>query len=191
MSIPDLILKTKQGLRLPGEPDILPGSDMELTVTAAALPFTMNFQRLDNWCWAAVAESISLFYDASSTWTQCSFANVEFNRDDCCPDNPACDAQWHLERALSSSGNLAQPLTGVISFQQVCGQISINRPLACRIQWQNGSGHFVVIYAADINDPEQWLEIADSMYEHSSYPYNQFRNSYRGSGRWTHSYFTN
>jgi hypothetical protein len=187
MSIPNLILKTKRGLRLPNELDIL--RDIELA--AAVLQFTMNFQRLDNWCWAAVAESISSFYDSTSNWTQCSFANVEFNRDDCCPDNPACDAQWYLERALSRSGNLAQLLPGVTSFQNVCDQISINRPLACRIRWQNGGGHSVVIYGADLGDPEQWLEIADSMYGNSSYPYNQFRNSYRGSGRWTHSYFTN
>ncbi len=186
MSLPNLILKTKHNIKLPKPSDISLKEEMSIN----GLQFVMNLQRLDNWCWAAVTESISLFYIPTSNWTQCSLANIEFDRDDCCPDNSVCDRQWYLQNSLSRSENLADFLTGNLAFQNIAQQISNGHPVACRIGWQNGGGHFIVIYGINQNDPNQWLEIADPMYGNSNYPYDQFRNSYRGSGKWTHSYLT-
>ena len=53
-------------------------------INSVTLPFTMQVQTQSNWCWAATATSVSLFYTSSSTWTQCTVANGELNLTDCC-----------------------------------------------------------------------------------------------------------
>src|SRR5579863_7669733 len=41
-------------------------------------------QQQTEWCWSATSTSISHFYNAASTWTQCSLVNNAFNQTTCC-----------------------------------------------------------------------------------------------------------
>lgn len=37
--------------------------------------FSMQHQQQSNWCWAATATSVALFYQPASGWTQCQVAS--------------------------------------------------------------------------------------------------------------------
>src|SRR5262249_49866891 len=62
------------------------------------LHFTMQHQEQTQWCWSATATSVSQYYNAASTWTQCSLVNAELGRTDCCsaPSSNDCNQPWTL-----------------------------------------------------------------------------------------------
>src|SRR5688572_7905789 len=71
--------------------------------TSNELPFQVEPQMQTQWCWAAVASSISKFYDSASAWTQCSVANAQLAKNVCCDPQAAqgeCNKQSRLDQAL-------------------------------------------------------------------------------------------
>jgi hypothetical protein len=40
----------------------------------------MQYQLMKEWCWIAVTTSVSKFYNAASTWTQCSVLTAQLNK---------------------------------------------------------------------------------------------------------------
>ncbi|SKC45873.1 papain-like cysteine protease family protein [Ohtaekwangia koreensis] len=126
------------------------------------LTFTIQKQAALNLCWAAVASSVSKFYDPSSTFTQCKLANQAFKRDDCCTDLTKCDAPFSLDEPLKYTGNFVSMHGGAPSFDLIKQQITNGRLVCVRIEWRSGDGHFVVIHGfhdngtIDVQDP--WPE---------------------------------
>lgn len=159
------------------------------------LSFTGQAQIQTEWCWSAVSVSISLFYNSGSGWTQCTMANQELGQTTCCQDGstPQCDQPWYLDRALKRSGNLNGVSSGTASFAQVVAAVNQNRALGVRIGWAGGGGHFVTVAGYDDSDPaNQLVYVADPAPGTAPawVAYNTLRNSYQGSGTWTHSYET-
>src|SRR5204862_8275584 len=68
---------------------------------AGFLTFAMQPQEDNNWCWAAVAASTWVFYNAGgTTWSQqCDVASAELSLT-CCPakSNPSCDVPYYLNK---------------------------------------------------------------------------------------------
>jgi len=157
----------------------------------AGLGFCMQDQTQTQWCWAATAVGMSLFYNPSSTWTQCSLVNRELGQTTCCQDGSSavCNRPWYLQNALQTTGNLVQWVAGAASFADVQQEINAKRPLAARIGWSGGGGHFVVLDGYDTT-AGQYLSVQDPWYGHSTYSYLAFQTAYQGSGEWTHSYYT-
>lgn len=188
MSLPKLLRTTKQKLK--------PSATLSLTgggpTAAATLPFNQQTQEQDQWCWSAVTVSVSRHYDASSSWTQCSLVNTELNRGDCCWDGSGsdCNKPWTLDRPLSRTDNLDRMQGSSAPFSDLIVEIDQSRPLACRIGWFSGGGHFVVLHGYSDSDQGSWVTVADPFYGPSTYVYDVFRSSYRSSGSWTHSYYT-
>jgi hypothetical protein len=170
--------------------------------TAAVSPgsesvnFVMQSQLQDNWCWAATAASISLFYDSASAWTQCLLANRILPRplgEDCCVDGAvsACDVPWYLDRALGATVNLLDVRSGTVTFSDLTGLIRTGNPLGARIGWTGGGGHFVVLHGwKKTAAGDEFVEVADPNYGSSTVVYGDFVTAYRSTGRWTHSYWT-
>jgi len=156
-----------------------------------AITFHMQTQLQTEWCWAAVTASVSQYYLAMSTWTQCSMVNDQLTQTTCCVNgsSPACNQPYFLDLSLTRSGNLAAFAAGAASMAQVQAEINANRPLGVRIGWpNNGGGHFVIIEGySTAND----LDIQDPWFGQSTVDYNHFQTSYQGTGAWTHSYWTN
>lgn len=153
----------------------------------------MQQQSLDNWCWAANAASIANFYDQAPTWTQCGVACDTLLRSDCCiPANPnPCNKPWYLESALTSTKNLAAPLSpSPLNQSQITAQIDAGLVIGARIGWSGGGGHFVTIYGYNSTDAAFYLYIADPYYGNSIVILDNFTTNYQGAGTWTHSYFT-
>lgn len=154
------------------------------------LDFTMQHQQQTNWCWAAVATSVSLFYDPASTWTQCAVANAELGRDDCCGAGAggACNVYGFLGSSLTTVGHFDHSTGSTSTFAEVQTEIDGGRPLCARTAWSGGGAHFLAIIGYRILG--DMLAVDDPWYGKSDVSYATFGSSYQGSGSWTHSYFT-
>ena len=194
MSLPELFQRTRQPLDLRRTPSnegakALPGF-------GTTLPFIMQRQRVDFWCWAAVASSVSHHYTPASPWTQCAVANAVLGTAHCCLDanSPTCNRMSTLEGALRRTGNL--PPNGVkdgpATPDQLRAQIrDARRVVGCGIRWADLRGHFVVVYGFSVDsNGALWVAVADPRYGPSEYPYNAFVSRYRETGRWMVSYVT-
>jgi hypothetical protein len=132
-------------------------------------------QKTSMWCWAASAEMIMKYegHDVS----QCSQANHEFSRTDCCnsPTPPVCVNGgwpefniWNFNCSETKSGT-------ALTFAQLQAQIDANTPVWFSWWWTGGGGHAMVVrgYSIDtdsvyINDPwapnvgdVRWVSYAD------------------------------
>ncbi|HEY0426622.1 MAG TPA: papain-like cysteine protease family protein [Pyrinomonadaceae bacterium] len=159
--------------------------------TSNNLNFAMQHQTQTQWCWSAVSVSTSLFYNSNSAWTQCTLANQQLGQTTCCQDGStaACNRWWYLHYALTGVGNLDHWVNGTISFSGVQQQINSTLPLSVRIEWADGSGHFVVLDGYDSANGDV-VSVKDPWYGPSTYVYDEFSSRYQGSGAWTHSYYT-
>ncbi len=159
------------------------------------LPFAMQHQLQREWCWAAVAASVSRFYDVGSPWTQCRLANEELGQTTCCADGSTrdCNKPWLLENALGRTRNMnGFPVAGSATMGSIATEIDGRRPVGVRIGWVNAAGqevggHFVVIDGyADLD----LLDIQDPWYGPSTVSLEGLLFHYKGNGRWTHTYYT-
>ena len=158
--------------------------------TSSNLGFSMQTQLQSNWCWAAVSVSTSKYYLSTSKWTQCKVVNAELTQTSCCKDGStaACDKPWYLDRALGRTGNLNVVTSGTIAFSVIQTEVNAKRPVATRIGWSGGGGHFVVIDG--YNSTTQSISVRDPFYGSSTYTLTAFTTKYRQTGSWTHTYKT-
>jgi Papain-like cysteine protease AvrRpt2/Repeat of unknown function (DUF346) len=154
------------------------------------LTFTMQHQQQTNWCWAAVATSVSLFCDPASTWTQCTVANAELSRTDCCGDGASgpCNVYGFLDTSLTTVGHLDHWTGSSSTFAELRTEIDAGRPLCARTAWSGGGAHFLAIIGYRIL--QEMLAVDDPWYGKSDVSFATFGSSYQGTGTWTHSYFT-
>jgi len=154
------------------------------------LNFSMQKQTQSNWCWAATSTSISHFYHANSTWTQCKVANDQLGRSDCCGSGAGgpCNVYGYLDDALQSVGCFASMNSSTTSWSDIEAQVLQGRPLGIRVAWSGGGAHFIAATGTEDNSLV-WVSDCGSGTT-SLVDYNTLKNSYRGSGSWTHSYFT-
>ena len=150
--------------------------------------FAMQHQEQTNWCWAAVAASVSAFFNPNTTWTQCAIVNAELGRNDCCTNGSSanCNKPWYLDRALTRTGNLVSMSSGAGTLSDVEQEIDNNRPLCVRIGWNGGGGHFVALDG--YNHASNMVAVDDPFYGASDVDIAVFQTAYYGSGAWTHSY---
>lgn len=158
------------------------------------LVFAMETQSATNWCWAAVSVSVAHYLSPSPVWRQCDVASQELAKT-CCPiptPNP-CDTTWFLEKALKRVGHLSTWAGGHLNAASIRTELASNQPVGCRIGWfgAGGGGHFVVISGIKPNGATDDVTIEDPLYGQSIIPLATFQTSYRSSGSWTHTYYTN
>lgn len=165
--------------------------------------FPLQLQELRNWCWAALAASVEHFYRPSSHVTQCSIANGELRREDCCDSEGklggCCDVPGFLMSSLNRVGHFRKwtPLKDPTP-DQVREETNSRRPLCTRIAWFGGGAHFVTIIGyVDERDPEPGgtskiagLAIADPDAGLFDVDYADFPVNYRTMGISTDTYYT-
>ncbi|HKU75939.1 MAG TPA: papain-like cysteine protease family protein [Pyrinomonadaceae bacterium] len=188
---PDVFQRTRRALSL-----VQPLSPLDLPGTGLTLPFNMETQEQSEWCWSAVAVSVSRFYPPPSTITQCELANLELGggTDVCCVNPLSCNQQNTLETSLIKVGHFNDIVFGPLTFQETGDQINSQRPLGCRIGWFQGGGHFVIIHGSStessVSFVKRWVAVADPLFGPADYLIDDFTNAYRQEGEWTHSYLT-
>jgi hypothetical protein len=152
------------------------------------IPFVLETQMHDQWCWSAVAKSVCSYYDRNTTWTQCTLANAVIFGDSmtpapqsCCDygvgDVAPCNQPNSLKTALWTTQNLslhkvvvaqgAVPQAAQTALQNALsdlqGEVDQQRPHGIRVLWNGGGAHFVVAtgyYPAGAGSAD-WLIIQD------------------------------
>ncbi len=152
------------------------------------LAFIMQTQQQSQWCWAAVAASVSAFFNPSATWTQCGIVNAEFGRTDCCVNGSSanCNQPWSIRSGLQRTGNFRSMSLGAGTMTDVSQDVDIGRPLCVRIGWSGGGGHAVVIDG--YHEGLDMVAVDDPWSGASDVSLATFQTAYRGWGSWTHSY---
>ena len=156
--------------------------------------FAMQDQCHSNWCWAAVAASVATFYNATTLRLQCTIANEELQRSDCCDSTcHAAGVAYKVVGALGSPLNRAGLLTSItfgwITRLRLQQDLEAMLPVCVRTEWSGGGGHFVVI--AGYSPESDTLTVCDPLRGVSALSFDTFRTSYTPSqGRWTHTYHT-
>jgi hypothetical protein len=150
----------------------------------------MQHQQQSNWCWSAVSVSTSLFYNSSSTWTQCSLANQQLGQSTCCQNGntAACNKAWYLDKALSETGNLDGWQSGTVPQAILEGDLVKTCLVGVRVAWSGGGAHFIIVDGAATSNST--VHVEDPIYGSSDISYNTLVSSYQGTGSWTHTYFT-
>jgi hypothetical protein len=166
----------------------------ELAPSWVRLDFTMQNQRETLWCWAATTVSVSAYYDPHSEWTQCTMVNAEKRLSTCCEDSSGdeCNQTSVLDAPLSRADVLDHKERGPVGYDLIRREIDAGRPLAFRVRWGGGGGHFAVIEGyqslgdewVSIEDPEPGYTAVDLSFSTLT------GGMYRGTGSWTHTYFT-
>jgi hypothetical protein len=163
--------------------------------TVLAHNFQIQPQLQSKWCWAAVSASVSHYFDPMSAWTQCSIADATLSRSDCCSENVKgihpCNVPNSLNRAMTLTGNLSQLLQGTLDFGEVQAELGNNAPVGCRVQWQGGGAHVLVIAGCRIgHSGSRFVDLLDPFYGQILIGFDSFAASYQSGGQWTHSYKT-
>jgi hypothetical protein len=153
------------------------------------LHFFLQHQHHSNWCWAALATSVALYFRPASTWTQCAVANGELRRKDCCGKRAGrlCNVYGHLQISLKIVDHLDHRVHGTATFGQVQREVDGGRPLGVRTAWSGGGAHFLAIIGYDV--PLQMLCVDDPLFGKSDVDYSTFCADYHDSGTWTDSYY--
>ncbi len=181
---------------------LAPAATTEVLVkTASVMRFEIEKQRRGNWCWAAVTNSLLSFFDRTNGMTQCEIVQECFGVTpgyetamNCCQHSrhEECNRDYELDQALDLMQLRASCCNYPLTLDEIREQINQGVPVAARIAWRGGGGHFVVITAVvtDPKDDQQtWLRVANPKDQAASYvPYHTFLTRYGGDGEWTHSY---
>jgi Papain-like cysteine protease AvrRpt2 len=156
------------------------------------LAFMMQQQQQTNWCWAATATSVAHYYDVSSTWTQCQVANSQTGRNDCCGGgaSTSCNTAQPLDTPLTIVGHLDHVIVAAETYDNIRSQIDFGRPLCLRVAWSGGNAHFLAAKGYDAHSGGQIVNVDDPIYGPSDVTYTTLATNYKGSGTWTHSYYT-
>jgi hypothetical protein len=166
----------------------------------------VQVQCLSNWCWAAVAASVSEFYAGMRIFAQCDIANLELRRKDCCTvtcgdenADPKINKTSTLGSALFRVGCLAAEIPGDATRAHVLEQLTAGRPICVRTVWATGDpsfindtagAHFVIIVRYD--EDSDILSIEDPLFGPTpEIGFEQFRTHYQvGGGEWRKTYYT-
>jgi hypothetical protein len=158
------------------------------------LAFAIQHQERTNWCWAAVAASVSRFYNPSSAFTQCSIASGELRRDCVCsgdiPDPDPCNVYGYLMSSLFRVGHFAKWIARrPATFVQIRCEIESTRPMCARIVWDGRGAHLVAI-SGYTDEGGGGLAIADPWWGLSDIDFEDFPNGYINCGSCTDNYYT-
>jgi len=176
----------------PEMPDLESGGGAAPPPPTVLLAFTIHTQEQTNWCWAAVATSVALHFDFTWSLRQCELVDHELQQTNCCQDGGCskCNVERRLSRALIRTGNLRQMESRPMTFKELQAAMLEKAPMCARVEWQGGSGHFVVISGYVALSGVQYVTIEDSLTGQSQYEFQEFLTRYEGSGRCTHAYWT-
>jgi hypothetical protein len=169
------------------------------------LDVPLQFQQQTFWCWAAVAKGVADFFArGDSGFAQCDIATEVLSVGDCC-NGAACNSWSELEVPLEVVKHANPPpidCTGSSDgiFGTIQNEIDGQRPVAARIQWNDGTGHFVVIAGytlnGQINPTLQILDPWDGSIPMGAapaitvVPMDIFLTNYQGHGKCTNLYRT-
>ena len=160
--------------------------------------FEMQTQCQTQWCWAAVAASISeLSTQSANHKQQCEIANdqLQAQHGDCCAamcgtDDAPFNLPGFLSRALDFVNCERKMFTTKQSLTKIKKEIRNANPVCVRIRFDGGNEHFVVISGFR---PGNFVVVRDPALgadETSTIEYNEFPGAYQSGASLLNMYFT-
>lgn len=111
--------------------------------TLVVLPMTLYAQQTNLWCWAASGEMIMTYLGADVDVSQCTQANDDQNRADCCNNFQNC-AQTGWPVFDDYGFNFVWTNWGTaLTYNQLKTQFQNNRPVGFAWGWSAGGGHYM------------------------------------------------
>lgn len=151
------------------------------------LRFTQQHQEQSHWCWAAIAASLSVFFQGNMG-TQCAVATRALNQP-CCGQPAPCNVPGTLEGGMEAAEVLREATETRTPFQQLEVEIENGNPIGVGIGWvQRGGGHAVTLYGF-MESPSR-IYIADPWFGRSLMRYPDFPALYQGGGIWAETGYT-
>jgi hypothetical protein len=154
----------------------------------------MQVQQEDEWCWAAVAVSISCYLDPDSepAWTQATLATKVLQEEGKisaavnCSENPdLCDCPASLTDALTATGNFSQTLAAPLSFASLKQQIDNGMPVCAQIDWFDGGAHAIALDGYRMyTSGAQAVLVQDPLNQSGFHFYDDLVNDYPPGGTW-------
>jgi|GEM_PF-2381915 len=166
-----------------------------------ALQVTIPSQKMDNWCWAAVAVGISDAYHDPPI-SQCTVAS-KVQKIRCCskPPDRACTQEQPLSPGLSLEGHehfveyldpdrTAPLLVPHKGWAFLTDHIDRGLPVPVRIAFGTGHGygHFVVVTGYQMEPSGLYLIVSDPENERWHFELTEFIAHFHGTGRWHTTY---
>lgn len=131
--------------------ELLGVAELVLTPENDKLPASFNLenQEGDNWCWAAVAISVSRYLNALPISSQCELAKLEVAGCQDCGNARKCDKVGNVVRALERENIVAKEIEGSPGAGTISHEISNDRPLIMKMsrepKTQLSLSHYVVV----------------------------------------------
>ncbi|AUC75982.1 papain-like cysteine protease family protein [Olleya sp. Bg11-27] len=141
------------------------------------LDFKVELQAGQRMCWAAVAITVSKFYDKESESNQIDLAKDVFGEN--------YDQFYSPESALSIYNNLSSELNRSLTRAEISEELINGRPITACMKHFVG-WHLVVIYGISQNK----LLIADPLLGEVQCEIDAFTDAYETYYSWTHTYKT-
>ena len=143
------------------------------------LPFEMEEQKEDFWCWAATTKAVSDFYTPKAPISQCSVAG-RVKGVDCCRNSSGvpCNEYDFLSDALKQTNNFKDFLPKIILWSEIRDQIAKGKIVCAYIEWDNSAaGHYVAVYGvAGIGRGKKKVYVRDPAGDDNLMDYSEFKN---------------
>lgn len=120
------------------------------------MPFPMEQQKENYWCWNAVSVSLNNYFTPAAPLTQDEFAPEAL-------DVPLAEADqpFYLSIALTKLKLLnGAPIAGFMTFSEIQAQLEANLPVCVKIAWNEGGFHYLVITGYAVSpggDPQVYI----------------------------------
>ncbi len=155
-------------------------------------------QTQSQWCWAGVTETISSVVGKAKS--ECKMASRFIKGtpgDYCCQAAHAgtseCNKPYFLDKSLGFYKMLDQMFANQISTLNIIQDLKKRLPVGVRIGWDNGGGHFLVLYGAKYVGKVQTFNLWNPLPLGKGDKQIVNRSAltrYQNAGNWTHSYTT-
>jgi hypothetical protein len=156
------------------------------------LNFEMQPQQQTYWCWSACTVSVEKYYSPASDLTQCTLANTEWGRNDCCgAGGPgACNRGNWPQTPMQRLGRLNQDLRNTLTVLQISDELANGAPFIADVVWRDGNSHVLAVHGRSRVAGIEYVTVADPAYGNSTWTYDDFLNRYQNIGTWRFSYTT-
>lgn len=144
--------------------------------------FSLDTQRFDNWCWAAVTQAVERHKGNQVQQVQIASDHIgrgqpgrscaEFDPQDTTAGScivsacqSRCNATHSLRTILDERGLLVKFVANTLGYHEIKAEIANGRPVPCRIAWNDGGGaHFVCVAGCfDDGGSEQFVVVYDPL----------------------------
>lgn len=116
-------------------------------------------QQTSMWCWAASSRMVMRFVDPAINAAQCSQANINFGRSDCC-NNPTpqdcINGGWQV---FNNFGFTFTSQNNALSWNQLTNLLSQGKPVMFAWAWNGGGGHMMVARGWKISQGKKYVSI--------------------------------